>query len=156
MNRREFLKESAIAVAALSTSSILDVNRQTAEAATLPVVWYWKECSAANLLKALAKVQSNLTDRIAVKLHSGEPHGPNIIPPAWVKQVVESLPKATAVECNVLYTSPRKTTEGHRETLKINGWNIPFDIMDEDGDVALPVKNGLHLKEVAVGKNLLN
>ena len=155
MNRREFLKDSAMAVAVVTTG-MMSGHPQAAENVELPVVWHWKECSPENLLKALAKVQNSLCDRIAVKLHSGEPHGPNIIPPAWVKQLVERLPKAMAVECNVLYPSPRKTTQGHREAITSNGWGIPIDIMDEDGDVALPVKNGLHLKEVAVGKNLLN
>ena len=28
--------------------------------------------------------------------------------------------------------------------------------MDEDGDANLPVKDGFHLKEVAMGKNILN
>ena len=121
-----------------------------------PVVWYWKTCSAENLLKALAKVQSKLSGKVAVKLHSGEPKGPNIIPPAWVKKLVETLPDATAVECNVLYTSSRKETATHRETLKTNGWDIPMDILDEDGDVPLAVGKGFHLKEVAVGKHLLN
>ncbi|MBO4300663.1 MAG: DUF362 domain-containing protein, partial [Desulfovibrio sp.] len=61
-----------------------------------------------------------------------------------------------AVECNVLYNSPRKTTEGHRKAMETNGWGIPIDIMDSDGDTLLPVGKGFHLKEVAVGKNLLN
>ena len=69
---------------------------------------------------------------------------------------MEDLPGSAIVECNVLYNSPRKTTEGHRETLAVNGWKAKVDIMDAEGDVSLPVKNGFHLKEVAVGKNLLN
>ena len=64
---------------------------------------------------------------------------------------------STIVECNVFYTSPRQTTAGHREVLKTNGWTFsPVDIMDEDGDVALPIKGGKWLKEVHVGKHLLN
>ena len=61
------------------------------------------------------------------------------------------------MECNVLYESPRQTTEGHRETLKANGWTFcAVDIMDAEGDVSLPVPGGRRLKEVAVGKHLLN
>ena len=57
----------------------------------------------------------------------------------------------------MLYESPRQTTEGHRETLKTNGWTFcPVDIMDAEGDVSLPVPGGRRLKEVAVGKHLLN
>ena len=154
MNRREFLKDTAMVAGAVATSGMPGGN--TALAADAPVVWHWKDCTPENLLKALAKIRTQLSGKIAVKLHSGEPHGPNILPPAWVKELVAALPNATAVECNVLYNSPRKTTEGHRTAIKTNGWGIPIDIMDADGDTPLPVGKGFHLKEVAVGKNLLN
>ncbi len=148
MNRREFL----LGTGACAVSGIAGAG--SAAAAGQPEVWHWKDCSPENLLKALAKVRGALSGKIAVKLHTGEPHGPNIIPPAWVKRLVEALPNATAVECNVLYDSPRKTTEGHRKALETNGWGIPVDIMDAEGDVPLPVAKGFHLKEVAVGRNL--
>ncbi len=154
MNRRKFLKDSAMAAGAVAATGVLGADDVCA--ANLPVVWYWKDCSPENLLQALGKIRQQLSGKIAVKLHSGEPHGPNIIPPAWVKQLVEALPQSTAVECNVLYDSPRKTTESHRKALETNGWGIPVDIMDEKGDTPLPVGKGFHLKEVAVGKNLLN
>lgn len=45
----------------------------------------------------------------------------------------------------------------HRETLRVNGWMFcPVDIMDEDGTAMLPVRGGMHLKEISVGKNMLN
>ena len=155
MNRREFLKDTALTAGAVAMGGAVP-DIVFADTGTLPEVWYWKECSEANLLKALAKVRAHLSGKIAVKLHSGEPHGPNIIPPAWVKELVTALPGATAVECNVLYGSPRQTTATHRKTLQVNGWDIPMDIMDEDGDTPLPVDHGFHLKEVAVGSHLLN
>ncbi len=149
MKRREFLTGAAAA-----SLCGLAGGRALAEDA-LPVVWRWRECSPENLLKALDKVRTRLAGRTAVKLHTGEPHGPNILPPAWVKRLVEAVPDATAVECNVLYASPRRETATHRETIRTNGWDIPVDIMDEDGDAVLPVKDGFHLKEVAVGAHLL-
>ena len=37
----------------------------------------------------------------------------------------------------------RYTTELHKETLRVNGWTFcPVDIMDADGTVMLPVKEG--------------
>lgn len=59
------------------------------------------------------------------------------------------LPGSAIVECNVLYKSPRQNIQGHGETLAINGWRAQVDILDEAGDVSLPVRNGFHLKEVA-------
>ena len=98
-----------------------------------------------------------MTGKVALKLHTGEPNGPNILPRPWVQRLQASIPDSTIVECNVLYESPRQTTEGHRETLKANGWTFcAVDIMDAEGDVSLPVPGGRRLKEVAVGKHLLN
>ena len=153
MQRREFLKAGAL-VGLATTMPML--QRLALAAESEPTVWYWKECTEANLLKAVNKIKDHLPGKVAIKVHTGEPHGPNIIPPQWVEAVMEDLPGSAIVECNVLYNSPRKTTEGHRETLAINGWKARVDIMDAEGDVSLPVKNGFHLKEVAVGKNLLN
>ena len=74
-----------------------------------------------------------------------------------MQRLQASIPDSAIVECNVLYESPRQTTEGHRETLKANGWTFcAVDIMDAEGDVSLPVPGGRRLKEVAVGKHLLN
>ena len=153
MHRREFLKTGALL--GLMTSFPL-LPRMSFADESEPTVWYWKDCTEANLLKAVNKVKGHLQGKTAIKVHTGEPKGPNIIPPQWVEAVMADLPGSAIVECNVLYNSPRKTTEGHRETLAINGWKAKVDILDEDGDVNLPVRNGFHLKEVAVGKNLLN
>lgn len=120
-------------------------------------VYFTRDISPAGLAKVYAKINENMTGKVAIKLHTGEPHGPNIIPPAWVKEFMTHIPNGTIVETNVLYDSPRKTTEGHRETLKTNGWTFSkVDIMDEDGAVMLPVKGGKHFKEMSMGKHILN
>lgn len=122
-----------------------------------PVVYFTRDLSAEGLKKVYSKINQNLTGKVAVKLHTGEPHGPNILPREWVKELLTQIPNATIVETNVLYDSPRQTTKGHRETLKINGWTFsPVDIMDEDGAVMIPVKGGKHFKEMSVGKHMLN
>ena len=42
-------------------------------------------------------------------------------------------------------------------TLQTNGWTFSkIDIMDEDGDVNLPVRGGKYLQEVAMGAHLVN
>lgn len=149
--RRDVLK-SAMAIGAAIASPI--ALSQQSEKATV----YWTpELSAESLLKMYNLVNANISGKVAIKLHTGEPHGPNILPRDWVKLVQASIPNSTIVECNVLYNSPRLTTKGHRETLNTNGWTFcPVDIMDEDGEMILPVKNGLHLNEFKVGKNFGN
>lgn len=122
------------------------------------VVYFTRDLSAEGLRKIFARVSQPLTGKIGVKLHTGEPHGPNIIPRPWVEALIKNdLPDANIVETNTYYEGARYTTEQHRETLKVNGWTFcPVDIMDEDGTVALPVKGGKWFTEMYMGKNLVN
>ena len=121
------------------------------------VVFFTRDLSAEGLKKAYAAIQGNLTGKVAVKLHTGEQNGPNIIPRPWVKSLMEQIPNSTIVETNTYYEGDRYTTAQHRETLKINGWTFcPVDIMDEDGAVMIPISGGKRFKEMSVGKNMLN
>ncbi|MCQ2420949.1 MAG: DUF362 domain-containing protein, partial [Clostridia bacterium] len=122
------------------------------------IVYFTRDLSPEGLRKLYQRISTDLTGRVAVKLHTGEPNGPNIIPRPWVKHLIETeLPDATIVETNTYYNGERRTTEQHRKTLKINGWDFcPVDIMDEDGTVMLPVKNGKWFTEMSMGKNIEN
>ena len=122
------------------------------------IVYFTRDLSAEGLRRIFQRVKQPLTGRTAIKLHTGEQHGPNIIPRPWVENLVQSeLPEASIVETNTYYEGDRYTTEKHRETLKVNGWTFcPVDIMDEDGTVMLPVKDGKWFTEMSMGKNILN
>ena len=122
------------------------------------IVYFTRDLSAKGLEKIYKLVSQNLTGKIAIKLHTGEPHGPNIIPRDWVKNLIENeIPNAKIVETNAYYDGERYTTEQHRKTLKINGWDFTnIDILDEKGTALLPVKGGNWFKEMSVGVNLLN
>lgn len=161
-SRRDFLKGGAAAAGALAAAGVLAkvdpvLAAAGAREAGKAKVFFSGDLSAEGLRKIYARVRQGLSGKIAVKLHTGEPNGPYIIPLEWVRAVMPDIPGGTIVECNVLYDSPRKTTEGHRKALLTNGWTFcPVDIMDAEGDVSLPVAGGRLLKEVAVGKNMLN
>lgn len=122
------------------------------------IVYFTRDLSEEGLKKICQRVSENLTGKVGVKLHTGEKNGPNIIPRPWVKGLVEDLlPGAAIIETNTYYEGDRYTTEQHRETLKVNGWTFcPVDIMDEDGTVMLPVKDGKWFTEMSMGKNILN
>ncbi|MCD8326938.1 MAG: DUF362 domain-containing protein [Lachnospiraceae bacterium] len=122
------------------------------------VVYFTRDLSAEGLRKIFQKISASLTGKVAVKLHTGEQYGPNIIPRPWVQNLMETeLPQATIVETNTYYEGDRYTTEKHRKTLEVNGWTFcPVDILDEDGTAMLPVKGGKWFTEMSVGKNLLN
>ena len=122
------------------------------------VVYFTRDLSAAGLLKIYETIAGNMTGKVGIKLHTGEPHGPNIIPRPWVKQLMEAkLPNARIVETNTYYGGARYTTEEHRKTLAVNGWDFaPVDILDEEGTTMLPVKGGKWFTEMSVGSHLLN
>ena len=97
-------------------------------------------------------------DKMGVKLHTGEHHGPNIIPPRWVKVFMEKeLPDGTIVETNTFYEGDRYTTERHRKTAEVNGWTefTSVDITDEHWTAMLPVIGGKWFREMSMGRSLL-
>ena len=177
MNRRDFVKGltgAAVALTAFGKAALakgLKMEKDMAKAAeplgssvNIPVeerqgkastVYFTRDLSPEGLKKIYRKVNQNMQGKIAVKLHTGEKNGPNIIPAAWVKQLIESdIPDATIVETNTYYEGDRYTTEQHRETLKVNGWTFaPVDIMDEEGTRMWPVAGGKYFKEMSVGSH---
>ncbi len=122
------------------------------------IVYFTRELNPAGLVKIFDRVKEVLGGKIAVKLHTGEQHGPNIIPRSWVKELFTArIPDAKIIETNTYYDGDRYTTERHRKTLEVNGWTFaPVDITDDKETVMLPVPNGKWFKEMSVGKNMLD
>ena len=176
MNRREFIKATSAATlsaAALSASGAeakmaSPITRQAPVVGcenvtgrkvrgTRAKVYFTRTISAESLIALYDRVSETVHGKVAVKLHTGERHGPNIIPPAMAKPLLEHIPESVIVETNTMYSGDRYTTAAHRKTLEINGWTFcPVDILDEEGDERFPVRKGLHLKDVAVGAHLAN
>ena len=122
------------------------------------VVYFTRKLSPEGLISVYEKVNGQISGKVAVKLHTGEQNGPNIIPREWVKALIQKdLPDATIIETNTYYEGDRYTTELHRKTLEVNGWTFcPVDIIDEEGTKMLPVKGGKWFKEMSVGNHLTN
>lgn len=122
------------------------------------IVYFTRDLSAEGLKKAYRKINEHLTGKVAIKLHTGEQHGPNILPRPWVKDLIQNeIPNGTIVETNTYYEGDRYTTEQHRKTLEVNGWTFcPVDIMDEDGVTTLPVKGAKWIHDIHVGDHQLN
>ncbi len=120
-------------------------------------VYFTKHIDAEHLIALYQHINEGIYGKVAIKLHTGEPHGPNILPRDMVKAFQAQVPNSAIVETNTLYQGGRYTTADHRKTLKTNGWTFcPVDILDEEGDVNLLVRGGRHLKEVAMGGHLVN
>ncbi len=120
-------------------------------------VYFTKNIDADHLIALYRRINGSIYGKVGIKLHTGEKNGPNILPRDMVQKFQAQVPNSNIIETNTMYIGDRYTTAGHRQTLKVNGWTFcDVDIMDEDGGVAFPVKNGFHLQEVVMGKNLIN
>jgi len=120
-------------------------------------VYFTKNITPESMIQIYQTVGINLPGQVAVKLHSGEVGNQNFIRPAFMKPIIDFV-KGTIVECNTAYEGKRNTTQAHWETMKLHGWCdiATVDIMDEEGEIALPVINGHHLDVNYVGKNMMN
>lgn len=157
ISRRKFLQSGALALGTVAVCRFPGIGDAFAAQQEKSQVFFTDDISAAGLLKIYAKINQEITGKVAVKLHTGEQHGPNILPRDMVKALQQQIRNSNLVETNTLYKGNRFTTAEHRETIRINGWDFcPVDIMDEDGAVMIPVKGGKRFKEMSVGKHMLN
>lgn len=121
------------------------------------LVYFSKDISPVSLIKLYDKINQDIHGKVAIKIHTGEKNGPNILPREIVMALQQHVPDSNLVETNTFYKGDRYTTASHRETLKVNGWDFcTVDIMDEEGAVMLPVKGGKHFQEMSIAKNMLN
>ena len=120
-------------------------------------VYFTKEITKENLVKLYKTLGKELPGKVAVKVHSGEDGNQNFLRPEFMEDIIKYV-NGTVVECNTAYDGERNTTEKHLKTINKHGWRMyDFDLMDEeDDDLVLPVKIGVHLKENFVGNHMKN
>ena len=118
-------------------------------------VFFTSEITPENMLKMYNALGVKSEGNVAVKIHSGEVGNQNFIRPEFMKPIIDYV-NGTIVECNTAYEGKRNTTEKHKETMELHGWNsvANVDILDESGDMELPINGGKHLKTNYVGKNM--
>ena len=121
-------------------------------------VYFCPRITPENLVKVYEMLNRPVQGRVCAKLSTGEGGNPNHLSVDVIKQLIEQT-NATIVECNTTYEGTRNTTPAHMQTAREHGFTAiaDVDIMDRDGDVALPVPgNPKHIKENFVGKNWLD
>lgn len=167
VSRRSFIAGSAAAIGGVVLSGCAGASAGAA-ASTIRSpgagaeprrsdVFFTQDISPGALVEIYSRIGQTIGGSVAIKVHTGEPNGPNILPRDMVKALQQKIPGSRLVETNTLYQGKRFTTADHRETLLINGWTFSrVDIMDEDGATMLPVKGGRRFTEMSVGKHLLD
>ncbi len=172
MDRRKFIKKGSqivlgsLAIPALASSctgtqsakATENINALLAGNDNLPKVFFTKEITPEALMRIYQSLGRKAEGQnVAVKVTTGEPGGHNFLKPAFMRDFVQSV-KGTIIECNTAYGGPRSTTEDHLKAARDHGFMdiANVDIMDADGDVELPVRNGKRIKNDLVGSHYLN
>lgn len=127
------------------------------QGAEKPKVYMTTEITPAGLMKVYEALNRPASGRVAVKISTGEAGNTHYLSPALIGDLVRSV-KGTIVECNTAYGGSRAATAMHRQVAKDHGFTAiaDVDIMDADGETALPVRGGKNLKENYVGANFAN
>lgn len=120
-------------------------------------VYFTKIITPEKMIEMEEILGRQLKGKVAVKLHSGEVGNQNFLRPEFMKPVIDKV-NGTVVECNTAYEGQRNTTEAHWHTMEKHGWSKLFsvDILDEDGDLELPVNGGKVIQKNFVGDHLKN
>jgi len=120
-------------------------------------VYFTKTLTPDSLVNIYKTLGMKLNGNVAVKVHSGEPGGNNYLKPEFMKDLVDYV-KGTIIESNTAYSGKRNTTEEHWKAIEEHGFTkiAKVDLIDEEGSIELPIKNGRHLGVNYVGSHLAN
>ena len=106
ISRRDFLQTSALALGTVAVSRVTGIGSAFAAQQERSPVFFTNDISAAGLLKIYSRVNQNISGKVGIKLHTGEPHGPNILPRDMVKALQQQIPHSKIVETNTYYSRP--------------------------------------------------
>ncbi|RDB64318.1 ferredoxin [Gordonibacter sp. 28C] len=121
-----------------------------------PRVYLTRSIDPDGLSRAFGALETSLEGPVAVKVSTGEA-GSNYLRAELIGSFVQSL-DGVITECNTAYAGPRGDTESHLQLAADHGFTsfADVDIMDANGSLSLPVRNGVRLQENLVGANLAN
>ena len=153
--------------AAVMTFASCNSQKQEAPAAKADneaVVYLTKDISPEGLVNIYKALGVEAKGRVAVKISTGEGSNPNYLKPELIKDLV-MLVDGTIVECNTAYGNApedakdeRNTSANHWKIIEQHGFKPLFkvDIMDEEGEMHIPVKDNSHIKYDIVGSHMAN
>ena len=122
-----------------------------------PKVFFTKEITPESLVKIYKALGVEAKGRVAVKISTGEGGNTHYLKPPFIRPLVEEV-NGTIVECCTAYGGTRQDPKRHWETIHEHGFDSIFavDLMDEFGDIRIPVKDHKHLRYDIVGEHLAN
>ena len=120
-------------------------------------VYFTRDISPESLLRIYEALGVKPQGHVAVKISSGEGGNKHYLKPTLIRQLVEHV-NGTIVECCTAYGGTRQDVKQHWKTIHEHGFDSIFavDIMDEFGQMRIPVKDRKHIKYNIVGQHLAN
>lgn len=120
-----------------------------------PVVYFTKDITANSLVKIYEKLGWTPTGKVGVKISTGEPPRSNYLRADLIGDLVKKV-NGTIIECNTAYGGDRASTALHKQVAKDHGYTdiAEVDIMDEEGDMDIPVNGGTRISKLITGNHL--
>ncbi len=120
-------------------------------------VYFTRNIDSESLIKIYKYLGINLTGNVGVKVSTGEDGSKGYLKSSLIGPLVKML-NGTIIECNTAYPGKRTNYDDHIKVAEKHGFTTfsSVDIMDRDGEIRLPVKNGRHLEYDIIGKNFKN
>lgn len=120
-------------------------------------VYFTKEITPESLVKIYKTLGVKPHGRVAVKISTGEGGNTHYLKPTLIRNLVDEV-NGTIVECCTAYGGTRQDINKHWETIHEHGFDSLFavDIMDEYGQMRIPVQDKTHMKYDIVGDHLAN
>lgn len=172
MKRRELLKAASVGVGLTAAPALWAQSAAQASAAKIdepwskalthltddakaPVIFYTKDMTSNGLVAAYETLKQQLVGKTAVKISFETMGGPGLTP-EFLAPLCKKV-NGTLVDCNG-WTSPRDSNDGHMRLIREKGYDkaAPIDILDSEGDMDLPVKDGYRLPRAITGKHFAN
>lgn len=118
-------------------------------------VFMTTEITPEALVKIYQALGVKAHGRVAVKISTGEGGNTHYLKPTLIRNLVDEV-NGTIVECCTAYGGSRQDVSKHWQTIHEHGFDSIFavDIMDEHGDMRIPVKDKKHIKYDIVGEHL--
>jgi len=120
-------------------------------------VFFTREISAEALVNIYKAMGVPAHGRVAVKISTGEGGNNHYLKPDFIRDLVDEV-NGTIVECNTAYAGTRNDTQHHWQTIHEHGFDsiAAVDLMDEYGEIRIPVQDKKHIKYDIVGSHLAN
>ena len=144
----KYIKYFAAAVSAVTLAACGDSSSD------VPTVYFTRDISPAGLVRAYEALGWTPNGKVGIKMSTGESSKSNYLRPELIKDLVAKV-DGTIVECNTAYGGNRSDSASHWAAIRERGFLdvAPVDIMDEEGDLTLPVNGGNILSENYVGSH---